>query len=209
MIRANPNQRRYLKKRIPENVLPRRQFIKNGAYLLTSIVVLPQALSATSPQVKRRMLEQRRSAKDVRWQTVSVLHDHLLPTDQNSPGAADVNATVHLKRTIYDPEFDPEIRKFILNGIRWLDESSNEQQGADFVDLNPGQREQVLKEISKTGWGESWLSTNLNYIFEALLGHPNYGVNPDGIGWKWLSHDPGFPQPGPNEIFGKMRYRKI
>ena len=33
------------------------------------------------------------------------------------------------------------------------------------------------------------------YIFEALLSDPVYGGNPEGIGWRWLGHRPGFPRP--------------
>jgi len=35
----------------------------------------------------------------------------------------------------------------------------------------------------------------LGYIFEALLVDPVYGGNPNGIGWKWLEHQPGLPRP--------------
>ena len=42
----------------------------------------------------------------------------------------------------------------------------------------------------------------LQYPLRAKYGMPTlssldpvYGGNPDGIGWKWLMHPPGFPRP--------------
>jgi gluconate 2-dehydrogenase gamma chain len=48
------------------------------------------------------------------------------------------------------------------------------------------------------------LSLLLYYIFEALLSDPVYGGNPGGIGWQWLEHQPGFPRPPADKIYGNL-----
>jgi len=52
----------------------------------------------------------------------------------------------------------------------------------------------------------------LTYILEALLTDPVYGGNPNGIGWTWLQHQPGFPTPTEDKKYYKLRkdtYRNI
>ena len=55
--------------------------------------------------------------------------------------------------------------------------------------------------------GENWVSTLLFYICEALLTDPIYGGNPNGIGWAWLAHQPGFPRPSPEQSYGVLHER--
>jgi gluconate 2-dehydrogenase gamma chain len=31
-----------------------------------------------------------------------------------------------------------------------------------------------------------------------------YGGNPDGIGWRWLGHVPGYPRPPADKVAGKL-----
>ena len=49
-----------------------------------------------------------------------------------------------------------------------------------------------------------WLSTLITYTLEALLSDPLYGGNTNGIGWKWLGHDPGNPRPSADKIYGRL-----
>jgi len=120
---------------------------------------------------------------------------HLFPSTETSPGAKEINAYEYLQIVLIDPALDPRDQKFIINGISWLEEECNKIFSASFTDLEFSQKEQVLREIEKEDWGESWLSNLLRYIFEALLTDPIYGGNPAGIGWAWLTHIPGEPRP--------------
>ena len=60
----------------------------------------------------------------------------------------------------------------------------------------------MLRHTAGYDGGENWLSTLLLYIFEALLTDPVYGGNPNGIGWKWLGHNPGLPRPTADKRYG-------
>lgn len=138
------------------------------------------------------------------WATIEAVQDHLLPSEPDAPGARDVNAVRYLDRTLADPKFDPDVKAFILDGIGWLNEIALEQAGAAFHRVDPSRREDLLRHIVESGAGERWLSNLISFTLEALLADPLYGGNPDGIGWKWLGHDPGQPRPTPDKIYGRL-----
>jgi gluconate 2-dehydrogenase gamma chain len=138
------------------------------------------------------------------WSIIEAVQDHLLPSEADAPGARDLNATAYLDRTLADPKFDPDVKGFILNGIGWLEEISREQETLSFGQVEPAKREDLLRRIAGSGAGERWLSTLITYSLEAMLADPLYGGNPDGIGWKWLDHDPGRPRPTPDKLYGRL-----
>jgi gluconate 2-dehydrogenase gamma chain len=61
-----------------------------------------------------------------------------------------------------------------------------------------------LREIEQSRAGRNWLSLLLTYLLEALLADPVYGGNPDGIGWTWLEHQPGYPAPPRDKSWYKL-----
>jgi len=119
----------------------------------------------------------------------------LFPSDKNGPGATEINSLNYLGWVLSDKEMDQEEVNYILNGIGWVDETSEELFSKKYTGLSQTEKEQLIKKISIEGWGESWLSVILTFIFEALLCDPQYGGNPDSIGWNWLKHMPGQPRP--------------
>ena len=48
----------------------------------------------------------------------------------------------------------------------------------------------------------------LTYLLQALLTDPVYGGNPNGVGWKWLHHQPGFPRPPKDETYFKLQNKR-
>jgi gluconate 2-dehydrogenase gamma chain len=135
---------------------------------------------------------------------VESVQEILFPPDENGPGASEINASSYLKWVLSDEEMDQEEKNYILNGIGWVDETSEEVFSKQFLQLTQEEKEQLIKKISLEGWGESWLSVILTFIFEALLCDPQYGGNPDSIGWNWLSHNPGLPRPVEDLLFPKI-----
>ena len=130
---------------------------------------------------------------------------HLFPATQNAPGADDINALIYLQVVLLDPQLDPRDQNFIINGIQWLEEECQKLFALSFPELKTEQKEQLLREIEKEGWGERWLSYLLKYIFESLLTDPLYGGKPDGVGWKWLGHVPGYPRPNQENRYGNSQ----
>jgi gluconate 2-dehydrogenase gamma chain len=141
------------------------------------------------------------------WRTMALVQDHLLPSEPdnpNAPGAREVHATAYLDRALAVPGFDPETRRFILDGIGWLDALAVTRHQAPFHELAAGPREELLHQIAESAAGERWLSALIGYTLEALLADPLYGGNPGGIGWTWLDHDPGQPRPTSDNMYGRL-----
>lgn len=144
------------------------------------------------------------------WLTIAAVQQHLFPADNSSPGASDINALQFLRSMIETPDIEAEERDFIVNGEKWLNGIALKTHSRKFIELNSGEKESVLRQIEKSRAGENWLFTQLGYLIEALLSDPVYGGNPNGIGWNWLKHQPGYPAPGIDKMYyklGKARYR--
>lgn len=139
-----------------------------------------------------------------RWQVLDAVQRHLLPSEPDSPGAAEINALAYLRFVVSDPKLATEDRAFILDGVGWLEEIAADEEGGSFLELGAEQRERLLRTIVATAAGENWVSTLLLYLMEALLTDPAYGGNPGGIGWRWLRHVPGFPRPTPDKIYPEL-----
>lgn len=170
----------------------RREFmagiVKSGAMLVT--LPLWGALSACDRKIMQQQVLQTQP-----WQTFATVQQHLFPDDGNGPSAEDIHAALYLKFVLEAPDTDAADKTFLLDGIQWLNALTDKQFGKAFVSLEQDLRHQALNMIAGSNAGERWLSHLLLYIMEALLTDPVYGGNPNGIGWQWLEHQPGFPRP--------------
>lgn len=185
------------------NRLGRRTFLLGGGAALATAAAL-----AGLPYALRKDLTRETSfvlfSKQQRH-ALRAVQQHLFPSEADSPGAADINATAYLETAITAPGIDPDTRNTIVNGIGRLQDASRERFDVLFNSLDYEQREQLLRYLAdETRWGRAWLSLLLYYVFEALLSDPVYGGNPGEIGWRWLQHQPGFPRPPPDKIYGSL-----
>ena len=182
--------------------MDRRKFIT----LVTSITVAypASALLSTRAQATSEQLEEP-------WQTITAVQEHLLPSSEHSPGASDIQALKFLRHMLETPDTDSEEKDFIVNGTGWLNDIARKNHSKTFSQLLEEDRESVLRQIELSQAGERWLSLLLTYLIEALLSDPVYGGNPDGIGWTWLEHQPGFPRPDTDKMYyrlGQPRYTR-
>ncbi|PKO83354.1 MAG: hypothetical protein CVU17_08205 [Betaproteobacteria bacterium HGW-Betaproteobacteria-11] len=129
------------------------------------------------------------------WMVIAAVQDMLFPAEADAPGAQEIHALAYLRGVLAEPRHDREEGRLVLKGAGWLDDLSRQRQRAGFLALAEDRREQLLHEIAASEQGEHWLATLLFYLCEALLTDPVYGGNPNGIGWAWLGHTPGFPRP--------------
>jgi len=129
------------------------------------------------------------------WQTLAEVQQHLFPAEKNSPGASDIRALEYLQTMMQTPDFEPSEIKLINKGVGWLNDLSKQQYKQKFIQLDSIKKEKILRRIESSQAGSRWLSILLTNIIEALLSDPAYAGNPNGIGWKWLNHQPGFPLP--------------
>jgi len=143
------------------------------------------------------------------WLTLDAVLQHLLPSSNTGPGARDIQALAYLFNVIDEQPIDASEKEFIFNGVGWLNSFSQSQLSLLFVELSYEQKESVLRKISTSRAGHNWINTLINYLYEAMLSPPSYGGNPNGIGWQWLNHQPGFPLPPKGKRFYEIpgRYR--
>lgn len=129
-------------------------------------------------------------------QTLTMVQNHLFPDDGDGPSANDINALNYLTWALTDPDNqDDGDGDFVVKGIGWLDGLAEQTQGDLFVNLPHDAQQKLLEQIARSSTGENWLSLLVYYLLEALLLDPFYGGNTNGVGWKWLKHQPGFPAP--------------
>lgn len=185
--------------------MDRRTFISLTSSLLS--------LFPGTALLARRQIEETdiRHQLEEPWQTLAVVMEHLFPATADSPGASDIQALDFLQNMMNTPDADQDEKEFIIKGVGWLNGIASKSHQRNFIDLNEQQKESVLRQIEQSQAGERWLSRLLSYLIEALLSDPVYGGNPEGIGWRWLEHQPGFPRPGADKVYyklGKTTYRR-
>ncbi len=119
----------------------------------------------------------------------------------STPSISDINAYSHLNDILADPFYDIDEKKYLINGITWINETAQEQYKKEFHRLKQIEKQNIFNQIALLDWGTSWLSKILTIIFEALLIDPIYEVNTNKIGWKWLNHIPGIPRPNKKNAY--------
>jgi gluconate 2-dehydrogenase gamma chain len=174
--------------------ISRRQFLNRLALLASLLAGYPAAtLAQKRSDMQPELLPAWR--KQEPWKTLAEVQEHLFPASAEAPGAGDIQAIVYLHDTIENPAADGEDREFVFNGVGWLNDLAEETFQQNFAALGEQQRETLMRQIEQSRAGRNWLSLLLTYLLEALLADPVYGGNPNGIGWEWLEHQPGYPRP--------------
>lgn len=134
--------------------------------------------------------------------------NYIWPDDGNGPSISEANIKNYFIWMLEDKNFDPEIKTYLYNGIKWIDETVVETYNQHFEELKREEKISLFNKIIDTDWGDGWISKIINYIFEALFSDPIYGSNTEGISYKWLDHNPGYPRPDENNRYEKLLLRK-
>jgi len=182
--------------RRPELMVWRRGLVSRRRFLIEAAGGSVGLLFGLNPAAARSSFDP--------WPTLDAVLVQLLPSEPDSPGAAEIHALDYLRFVVNDTKVDREQRDFILQGNQWLDDLAKERHAQPFIALGSDTRDRLLRQITRTAAGENWLSTLLSYLFEALLTAPAYGGNTDRIGWRWLEYVPGFPLPGPGTRYPEL-----
>ena len=174
-----------------ESGLTRRAFLKQSgiATLLAGLVIYKPAIAkAQTPSADGFTAHQSK--------TLEAVQQQLFPDDGDGPSASDINALAYLQWALTDADNqDDGDQAFIIKGLNDLQEQSKNIHAKPFIKLNNQQQHGVLSKLEQSELGENWISLLVYYLLEALLLDPIYGGNPNGIGWKWLEHQPGYPRP--------------
>jgi len=181
--------------------LSRRSFIK---FALAS-GILSQIPFATSCINKDNLGEKVVNIDSIDYtielQLIRDVQDILFPNDELGPGALELKSDIYLIWVLNDHKLDPWDNEYIIKGFNKLNKASQNQFNKRFTKLNRNNQEELIARVSLMDWGQNWLSKILTLIFESMFANPNYESNPEGIGWKWLNHQAGWPQPEQEQIY--------
>jgi len=166
----------------------RRFFIKSvgAGVLLTQLPLLNACHFENTAQTDKIDKNQK-----IFYDTLNIL----FPKYKNSPAVDQLNTLTHIQNYLSDNNIDPDEQKFLINGINWLNETADENYKKAFSQLSSSRQKEIITQIVKQSWGESWLSKLLTLTFESLLLDPIYDINIKETGWHWLHHQPGQPRP--------------
>ncbi len=181
--------------------LSRRSFVKLGliAGLFSQIPLANSCIRENDKGQKNVVIEG--SDYFIELKLIQDVQNILFPKDDLGPGALELKSDRYLIWVLNDQRLDPWDNEYIIKGFHKLESASKEQFNTRFTKLNSKQQENLIARVSLMDWGQSWLSKILTLIFESMFANPNYGSNPEGIGWKWLHHQAGFPQPNKDQIY--------
>jgi len=167
-----------------KTIITRRVFISSTILAGTALVLLPQGAKTPINIEPFKVFE--------------AVQEVLFPKGLKAPSALEFGATTYLATVSTHSSFWADDLKFLSFGARLLMEEEN-----DFLTMNAKERDKVLRDfVSNNSKGERWVSLLLFYTLEALLSDPIYGGNRDELGWKWINHNSGQPQP--KKLFGEL-----
>lgn len=106
-----------------------------------------------------------------------------------------IDSFSYLKLILSHSKVSQTTKDSIIDGAINLNKESIKLYGKNYLNLDLLQRENVITMISKTSLGEDWIHTMLVFIVESILGDPIYNINNNEVGWTWLNHHTGLPQP--------------
>lgn len=129
------------------------------------------------------------------FKVLQALQNTLFPSDGNGPGAYEINADTYLLWVLNDTQMAPDENQYIIDNLSKFSDYTQKKLKYHFYELNPREQQTIVEDVSQQKWGKRFLSRLLTLIFEALLVDPQYGSNPEEIGWNWLEHNPGPPRP--------------
>lgn len=179
----------------------RRKLLKSAAGM-TAIAAMPVMALDKNVQKQTAVIVQTDP-----WLTINAVLDHLLPASSNGPGAKELRVLTYLYNVVHQQPTEQAEIDFIFKGVDWLNGFTKKQLNKRFSTLTKVEKETMLRGISRSAAGENWLNNLLGYIFEAMLSPPVYGGNPEGIGWKWLEHQAGFPLPKAGQRYFELPKR--
>lgn len=177
--------------------LTRQEFLRQSGALvvLAGLLAIKPAVALTLSE-KKSLPKARIEFSQPQQRLLDAVQMRLFPDDGDGPSARDLHALDYLQWALADPKNIADgDADFIEKGIGWLEEASQDSLGESFAALSSQQQDQLLRQVASSRAGENWLSLLLYYLIESLTLDPVYGGNPDGIGWRWLEHQPGFPRP--------------
>ena len=122
---------------------------------------------------------------------IAAVQAHMFPEGSKIPSAVSMDVNTFLFETITYKRYDKDIRAFILEGAKELDDRTK----GKFLSMTVKEKEKALRAYEDTGYGSNWLSRIMTVTMEGLFADPVYGSNKKEAGWKALNAYGGLPRP--------------
>ncbi|MEA1953137.1 MAG: gluconate 2-dehydrogenase subunit 3 family protein [Campylobacterota bacterium] len=132
--------------------------------------------------------------------TIASVQEHLFPEGSKLPSAKSTRAIDFLLETITHHSYDKDIRLFIVQGAKELEE----REKGMFISLSEDKKEQALRAYEDTSLGSNWLSQIMVLTLEGILSDPIYGSNIKKEAWVALGTHGGEPRPKRKYIFNEV-----
>jgi len=139
---------------------------------------------------KKNATELDKSLRNVE-KTIQSVQEHLFPEGSKIPSAKEMNAIEFLKKTIMHVSYDKDIRLFVIEGAKRLEE----REKGKFTSYLDDKKEEALRDYEETNYGSYWLSRIMIITMEGIFSDPIYGSNIKEDGWKALGAYGGVPRP--------------
>jgi len=187
--------------------MKRRDFIKKT--IAAGIVFqLPWFVSCQSEHAGRIVIPENEILNREQREIIIYFLKYFFPDVKGSPSIENLNTYLHINNYLADSNIDPDEQAYLINGIKWVNETARDTYEKSFNDLSSDEKIIIIHKILNTNWGTSWSSKLLTLTFESLLLDPLYYVNKNESGWKWLHHQPGSPRPTPENNYHMLLERK-
>lgn len=183
----------------PPAATDRRSFLGRAAAVATVAAVWPVGI----PSLDRLRLEPtapgapRQALTALEWRTLAACAARVLPSEEDAPGATDVNVVGWIDALVADEAIEEDTKARIRGGAAELHRFAKTRGAVEFARLEPGPQDEGVKRFEGDWESQLFLRALIAWTMEALLGDPVHGVNPDETGWRWAHRRPGYPRPQP------------
>ena len=159
--------------------MQRRNFL-----ILGSVLGLSPLLKASSSDPFTHEFEEVK-------ETIAAVQEHMFPEGSALPSARQMNTIGFLYETVSHKTYDRDIRAFVIEGAREL----QQREKGQFAAMSPQEKEKALRAYEASSYGSNWLSRIMTLTMEGMFGDPIYGSNVKEAGWKALHSFGGQPRP--------------
>jgi gluconate 2-dehydrogenase gamma chain len=158
----------------------RREILVGLAGLGGSSLVIPKVVSGELP-----VPEGRRPFGPEQRKALAAAADRLLP------GAVEAGVPEYLEYWLEHRSFQL-VRRYILHGVRHLDEAAGKRTGKPFADSTGEEQDAILEDFAAGNFkagkfdGSLFFRQLMELTLEGYLSDPRYGGNRDRVGWRLI-----------------------
>jgi gluconate 2-dehydrogenase gamma chain len=165
----------------------RRQFLRNSVLAFGGVVMLPSCLKDYSPFLFFTADEAL---------ILSDICEQIIPADENGPGATQAGVIYYIDKQLHEVFITD--RDVYRNGLKALSESCRQLHNVEFDELEWDDQTNILLKMEKNELpGDYWQQHSAAGFFQTIIRHsmqgfygpPRHGGNRDYISYKMIRLD--------------------